>query len=157
MLMRDPVTRWTDRCPLPVLAVSLWLSCGALSTLVLPLAYGGVFPFFGRFLSGSIGTVAWILIALSSFYAAWSLFKLQLRGWWIVMVMIFLLSISNVLTYLHHDIIEMYRLMGYPEKQIAMIEQLGVFKGNLMAWSCLIFTVPFIAYLLFIRRYLRHA
>jgi len=155
--VRDPVTRWTDRCPLPVLAVSLWLSCGALSTLVLPLAYGGVFPFFGRFLSGSIGTVAWILIALSSFYAAWSLFKLQLRGWWIVMVMIFLLSISSVLTYLHHDIIEMYRLMDYPEKQIAMIEQLGVFKGNLMAWSCLIFTVPFIAYLLFIRRYLRHA
>jgi hypothetical protein len=154
---RDPVTRWTDRCPLPVLAVSLWLSFGALSSLAVPLAYGGVFPFFGRFLSGSIGTLVWALIALSWLYAAWLLFKLQLRGWWIVLVIVFLLSISSVLTYLRHDITEMYRLMGYPEKQIAMIEQLGVFKGNLMAWSCLIFAGPFIAYLLFIRRYFRHA
>jgi hypothetical protein len=154
---RDTVTRWTDRCPVPVLAVSLWLSFGALSILAVPFAYNGVFPFFGRFLFGSVGTLVWILIALSWFYAAWLLFKLQLRGWWIVIVLVSLLSISSVLTYLRHDVTEMYRLMGYPEKQIAMIEQLGVFKGNLMAWSCLIFAVPFTAYLLFIRRYFRHA
>ncbi len=154
---RDPVIRWTDRCPLPVLAVSLWLFFGALSTLTLPLAYGGVFPFFGRFLSGSSGTIVWVLIGLSWLYGAWLLFKLQLHGWWLAIIMLVLLSISSVLTYLHHDIIEMYQLMGYPEKQIAMIEQLGMFKGNLMAWTCLIFTVPFIAYLLFIRRYFRNA
>jgi len=152
---RDAVTRWTDRCPLPVLAVSIWFAVGALSILALPLCYGGVFPFFGTFLTGSIGTLVWVLVALAWFYAAWLLFKLQVRGWWIAIVMLVLLSISSVLTYLHHDIIEMYRLIGYPEKQIAMIEQLGLFKGNLMAWSCLIFTVPFIGYLLFIRRYFR--
>ena len=153
---RDPVTRWTDRCPLPVLGVSLWFAVGALSILALPLCYGGVFPFFGTFLTGSLGTLVWVLVALAWFYAAWLLFKLRVRGWWIAVAMLVLLSISSVLTYLHHDIIEMYRLIGYPEKQIAMIEQLGVFTRNLMAWSCLIFTVPFMAYLLFIRRYFRH-
>ncbi len=30
---RDSVVRWTDRCPLPVLAISLWLAFGALFRL----------------------------------------------------------------------------------------------------------------------------
>jgi hypothetical protein len=60
-----------------------------------------------------------------------------------------------VLTYSYHDIREMYQLMGYPEKQIAMIEQLGLFNRKMMMWWCLIWTVPFLAYLLFIRRYFR--
>jgi hypothetical protein len=155
--VRDPVTRWTDRCPLPVLAISLWLAFGSFWLLTLPFVFGGVFPFFGTILSGITGTIVYILLACLWIYIAWSLFKLQLRGWWLIVVLLCLFSVSSVLTYLHHDMIEMYRLMGYPEKQIAMIEQLGVFKGNLMAWNCLISTVPLIAYLLFVRRYFRHA
>jgi MFS family permease len=150
---RDPVRRWTDRCPLPVLAISLWLGVGALMMLVLPFALRSVLPFFGMFVSGTAGTILYILIAFIWAYAAWTTFKLQLRGWWLAIITFCVFNISSVITYFYHDIREMYRLVGYPEKQIAMIEQLGFFKGNVMAWSCLMFAVPFIAYLLFIRRY----
>lgn len=154
---RDPVTRWTDRCPLPVLALSLWSIFGSLAMLTLPFAYGGVFPFFGTFLSGNAGTLLYILLAAVWTYAAWSLFKLELRGWWLIVIAICLLTISNVLTYSHHDTREMYQLMGYPEKQIAIIEQLGLFRRKMMMWGCLIWTVPIFAYLLFIRRYFQRA
>ena len=39
---RDPATRWTDACPLPVLAVSVWLGFGTFSMLCMPWAYHGV-------------------------------------------------------------------------------------------------------------------
>jgi hypothetical protein len=154
---RDPVSRWTDRCPLPVLFVSVWSTVGSLVMLTLPFACGGIFPFFGTFLSGNAGTMAYILLAVVWIYAAWSVFKLELRGWWLIVIAICLFSISNVLTYSYHDIREMYQLMGYPEKQIAIIEQLGLFNRKTMIWWCLIWTVPFFAYLFFIRRYFRRA
>jgi hypothetical protein len=154
---RDPIMRWTDRCPLPVLAISLWLGVGSLMMLAVPFAWRSVLPFFGIFVFGVGGTILYILIALIWAYAAWATFKLQIRGWWLAVITFCLFTVSNVITYFYHDITEMYRLIGFPEQQIAMIEQLGVFKRNFMSWSCLILAVPFIAYLLFIRRYFQRA
>ena len=91
---------------------------------MLPVACGGFFPFFGTFLSGNAGTLVCIFMVIVWIYAAWSLFKLEPRGWWLIVIAICLLTISNVLTYSNHDIREMYQLIGYPEKQIAMIEEL---------------------------------
>lgn len=41
---QDPTPCWTDACPLPVLAMSLWLGLGALTMLTLPLSTNGVLP-----------------------------------------------------------------------------------------------------------------
>ena len=43
---RDPQVRWTDRCPMPVLAVSILLAFGLISMTPL-VAYGFLMPFFG--------------------------------------------------------------------------------------------------------------
>ena len=50
---RDPATRWTDACPLPVLGFCLWLLLGVPMLLIMPLAGHGVMPFFGIFLSAA--------------------------------------------------------------------------------------------------------
>ena len=152
---RDPHPRWTDRSPLPVIALSLWLAFGSLAMLALPFAYRGVFPFFGTFLSGIPGTTIYLVMAVIWAYAVWILFRLQLRGWWLAFVVICVWSTSSVLTCLHHDLDEMYQLMGIPQQQTAMVQQLGLFNRQLMAWSSFGFTVPFLGYLLFIRRYFR--
>ena len=47
---RDPVTRWTDACPLPVLGFCLWLAFSVPMMLIMPIAGHGVMPFFGIFL-----------------------------------------------------------------------------------------------------------
>jgi MFS family permease len=152
--VRDPVPRWTDHCPLPVLAVSIWAALGAVTMLLFPFLYGGVLPFFGVFLSGISGTAVGLVIAGLWGYSAWALYRLERTGWWIFLVGMCLLSLSAFVTYWRHDLSEMYRLMGYPEQQIAQLQQFNaVFKGQTLAWSTVIFIVPCVGYLLYVRRF----
>jgi hypothetical protein len=151
--VRDPVIRWTDRCPLPVLAVSLWAAFGAAAMLVFPFCYNGVIAFFGIFLSGKSGGAVCLVIALVWGYAARALYRLELAGWWILLLGTCLLAVSTFITYLRHDLSDVYRLMGYPETQIAQLQQLNVFQGPMLAWSTLGFIVPFVVYLLFTRKF----
>jgi len=151
--VRDPVVRWTDRCPLPVLAVSLWAAVGAAAMLAFPFFYKGILPFFGVFLSGITGSAVCVAIALLWAYAARALYRLQFAGWWIILVGTILFGVSGFVTYMRHDLMEVYRLMGYPETQIAQLQQLNVFRGPMLAWSTLAFTMPFVIYLLCVRKF----
>jgi MFS family permease len=153
--VRDPKPRWTDRCPLPVLGVSLWLWLGALMMLVIPFAFHGVFPLFGTILVGWAGTILYITLAVLWIYAAWALYRLDRKGWWVLFVAMIAISISTFLTYSRHDVTEIYRIAGYSEAQLDQLEKANVFAGAHMAWISLIFAVPFLVYLLYIRRYLR--
>jgi hypothetical protein len=154
---RDPVTRWTDRCPLPVLAVSLWLVFAAIMKFVLPVAYHGVFPFFGILLSGAAGGVACIALAAIWIYCAYAIYKLDSRGWWIIVAGLCLVSISNAITYSHHDINQVYQQMGFSAEQIALVQKFNFFGGHTMAWSSLIYTVPVLGYLFYIRKFFRRS
>jgi len=151
---RDPVARWTDACPLPVLGFCAWLALGGLMMLIMPLASLGVMPFFGIFLSGLPGTLFCLAVAGIWGYGAWSLYHLDQRGWWLILVTLCLVTASALLTYPRHDIIEMYRLMGYPEAQIEQLQKFGMFTGNHMMWVTGLSLVPFLGFLLFIKRYL---
>jgi hypothetical protein len=154
--VRDPVPRWTDRCPLPVLAISIWAAFGAVTMLFFPFLYGGVLPFFGIFLSGISGTVVCLVIAGLWGYSARALYRLEWDGWWIFLVGMCLLSLSAFVTYWRHDLSEMYRMMGYPKQQIAQLQQFNaVFTGQTLAWSTVIITVLFVGYLLYLRRFFR--
>jgi hypothetical protein len=154
---RDPVVRWTDRCPLPVLAVSLWAAVGAVAMLAFPFCYKGFVPFFGVFLSGITGSAVCVAIALLWGYAARAVYRLELAGWWIMVVGTILFGVSGFITYMRHDLMEVYRLMGYPEAQIAQLQQLNLFHGPMLAWSTLAFAMPLVIYLLFVRRYFIHS
>lgn len=61
---------------------------------------------------------------------------------------------SAILTFAHHDLLEMYRLMGYPEAQIEQIQKTGLLVGNRMAWMMAFSSLPFLGYLVFIKKYL---
>ncbi len=149
----DPTERWTDRCPLPVIAICLWMACGVPWMLFMAVAYRGVIPFFGAFLVGPAAKAIYFVLALLWGYAAWAMYKLRLSGWWIITITLALFSVSAFLTYSQHDVSELYRLMEYPADQIAQIERLGFLNGKGMAWLTLAGTVPMLAYMLFVRRY----
>lgn len=151
--VRDPVPRWTDRCPLPVLAVSLWAAFGAAVMLCCPFANRGVLPLFGIFLSGIWGTAAYVVIAALWGFSARALYRLEWSGWWILLVGTCLFSASAFVTYSRHDLSELYRMMGYPEQQVAQLEQFNVLKSGMLAWSTLIFTLPVVGYLLYLRKF----
>jgi hypothetical protein len=149
----DPVVRWTDRCPLPLLAVSLWLAFSVPTMLMMAVAFKGVLPMFGSFVFGPPGSALCILIALLLGYSAWAFYKLDLRGWWIIVVSIVLFSISAFITYSRHDLMELYSLMGYPEEQIAQLRKFNFLKGSTMAWASLCGMLPILGYLIYVRRY----
>jgi hypothetical protein len=152
---RDPVTRWTDACPLPVLGLCLWLLLSVLMILAMPFMGHGVFPFFGMFLSGLPGSLAYVAIAALWAYCAYLLYKLEVRGWWLTLVAMVVYLVSSWVTFARHDMTEFYQRMGYPQAQIDQIQKMGLITGNHMEWMMLIFMVPFVGYLLFVKQYLR--
>ena len=153
---RDPVLRWTDACPLPVLALCLWLAVSVPMMLLMPVMGHAVMPFFGMFLTGLPGALLCLAIAALWCYAAWLLYKLDVRGWWLILIAFVVFMVSAVLTYARHDIVEMYQLMGYPKTEIEQIQKTGLLTGNRMAWMMVFSMVPFLGYILFIKKYLRH-
>ncbi len=152
---RDPVTRWTDACPLPVLGFCLWLMFSVPMMLIMPIAGHGVMPFFGIFLTGMPGAMFCLAIAALWSYAAWSLYKLEQRGWWLILIALCVFMASALLTFARHDMLEMYRLMGYAEAQIEQMQKTGLLTGNRMGWMMSLCMLPFLGYLLFIRKFLR--
>jgi hypothetical protein len=151
---RDPATRWTDACPLPVLGLCLWLLFSVPMMLAMPLAGHCVMPFFGMFLTGLPGTLFCLAIAALWSYAAWLLYKLDVRGWWLILIAMGVFMVSALMTFAHHDMLEMYRLMGYPQAQIEQMQKTGLLVGNRMSWLMLFSVLPFLGYLLFVRKFL---
>ena len=154
---RDPVTRWTDACPLPVLAFCLWTWLAVPLMLAMPFTGHAVMPFFGVFISGLAGSVCCLIIATIWGTAGWWLYRLELRGWWLILVALVVFMMSGVLTYARHDIAELYQLQGYTQAQIDQIQKIGLMTGNRMSWMMVLITLPFAGYLLFIKRYLHKA
>jgi hypothetical protein len=153
---RDPVARWTDACPLPVLALSLMLAFGAVSMLIMVVPYHGMVPFFGRLVNGIPG--GGILIAMAALwgYCAWATYRLDPKGWWICVVGFGVWTISAVLTFARVDLIEMYRMMGYSGQQLAQMEQFsGAFGGSTLLLLMIMSAVLWFGYLLFVKRYFR--
>ena len=155
--LRDPAPRWTDACPLPVLGFCLWLAFSTLMMLLMLFMYHGVMPFFGIFLIGLPGALLYLALVAIWGYAAWRLYRLDVRGWWLILIATVVFTASALVTYSRHDIIEQYQLMGYPQAQIDQIQKAGFLTGNHMTWFMLFSMLPFVGYLLFIKGYLRKA
>ena len=152
---RDPVTRWTDACPLPVLGFCLWTWLAVPMMLVIALTGMAVMPCFGMFVSGLPGAFCCLVVAAGWGVAGWWLYRLDARGWWLILVAMVLFTVSALLTYAHHDISELYQLQGLPPAQIDQIQKMGLFACHRMSWFTALFTLPFLGYLLFIKKYLR--
>jgi hypothetical protein len=150
---RDPVVRWTDCCPLPLLAASLFLGFGALAFLLTAFSFHGAIPFFGIFLVGLPGELLYLVLAAFWIYAAWAMYRLDSRGWWAAFIGLCLFPISAAITYHQLGIMEFYKLAGYSGKELATIQQFSFLQGNNAAWLTLASAVPWLAYLLFVKRY----
>lgn len=154
---RDPVPRWTDRCPLPVLAMSLWTAFCVPTMVLMAVTPLSVLPFFGMFLSGWAGKIGLLMLAALGGYAAWLLYRVDVRGWWLVLIAACLFFISHVITYSRHSPIEVYRLMGYTEMQIAEVQRFDFVGNGTMTWGVLVWAVPMLAFLFWVRKYFRRA
>ncbi len=147
----DPTPRWTDACPLPVLAVACWLWLGSVMILSLPLVCGGVLPLFGAIVSGWPGTLLDGVLAVLWFWLGRLWYQLKPAGWWLFVAALVVLSLSNLMTFSHVDLMELYRKMGYPEAQLDLIRRQGWLSNRFLVWISVASLVPMLGYLLWVK------
>ncbi|MFZ0772647.1 MAG: hypothetical protein WCA49_21370 [Candidatus Sulfotelmatobacter sp.] len=150
---RDPVDRWTDRCPLPVLAVSLLFGTGAAYYLLLAVTTP-LMPFFGRYLTGLAGTAALLAVAGIDVFLAYALYRLRLAGWWLAVSALALRMISSTLTFRGAGLLQAYSKMGWSETQLQMMSANPVLRdSSVVLWWSVASMVLFLGYMLWIKRY----
>ena len=149
---RDPVERWTDRTPLPVLGASVVFFTGALYLLLTGITLP-MFPFFGRYLTGIAGSMCFVAMAAIDAYLAIAFFRLQTSGWWTAVFVVPLRLISVALTYATADMMQAYSKVGMSDAQLKMLNSNPMFRGHILLWWGLISMILFFAYILWLKRY----
>lgn len=154
---RNPVAGWTEACPLPILNISLWVGISALLLLVMPLSCRGVFPFFGTFVTGGVGTLIYLGFGINMGYSAFAMYKLRAHGWWLNFITFVVLMISHLLTYARQDLMKFYELAGYPEEQMEQLQKFSELSGNWVVWGVLLVALPFLGYLIYLKKHFRRS
>jgi hypothetical protein len=151
---RDLKTRWTDGCPMPVLALSIMLALSVVSmSWVVP--YGCVMPLFGVFISGAAGAVMILLMASVLAYLAWGTYRLQMAAWWGTLLLWIAGVLNSVVTFSRTGLMEMYEKMGISADQLEMMRKTGLVESmsHWGPWMGLAGGAGFLCYLLYVRRY----
>src|SRR5438270_2096941 len=151
---RDPVERWTDRTPLPVLGASVILFIGALYLFMMGVTTP-LFPFFGRYLTGPAGSAGFVLFAALDAYLAVGLFRLRSLAWWIAVCATPIRIFSVALTYAHADLMQAYSKMGFSDAQVQMIGSNPMLRGHVLLWWGLLSQMLFFGFLLWLKRYFK--
>ena len=149
---RDPVERWTDRAPLPVVGASVVLALGSAYMLVVAITTP-LFPFFGRYLTGTAGTAGFLVLAVLDLYLAYSLYRLQSSGWWLAMTTLTVRIISMVLTYARADLMRAYSRVGFSDAQLRIMNANPMIRGHVILWWSLFSMVILFGFLIWIKRY----
>ncbi|MGD0088767.1 MAG: hypothetical protein ABSE73_02500 [Planctomycetota bacterium] len=149
---RDPQERWTDKCPLPVLAVSL-MSGGWAASMLMMGCYGWAIPFFGAILSGSAGAGVVLAFMLLLGYVAWGMYRLNLKAWWCAVLMVIAWGVSLALTFSRVNLMEFYEKMNFPPEQLELVKSFAQTQTPGMVLFFVLWCVVALAYLLYTRRY----
>jgi hypothetical protein len=113
---RDPLPRWTDRCPTPVLGLCLFLLYLAVALL------------FAAAVSGSqLQRVACLGLAAFLPVLAWAAFRLRPWAWWSILGVWLLGAVSTRTFFLKPFAAgPLYQQMGLLPDQIADLEKIGL-------------------------------
>ncbi len=148
----SPTPCWTDTCPLPVLALALWLGAGTPCLLLVGLFGSAPMPLFGLILSGWTARLLCLALAALWGWLAWNLYRLSLQAWWITGLVFLLYMVSSVLTFSLHSLGNLYDTAHVSGKEAQAILDSPLMHIYLLA-SPVFFTLLLFGYLLFIRKY----
>jgi hypothetical protein len=151
---RDPVERWTDRVPLPVLGASVVFVAQALYMLSAGLTTP-LFPFFGHYLSRGPAIVGFLAFAGLDTYLALAFLRVNPIAWWIAVVAAPVRLVSMAVTFSRADLMQAYAKLGWSDAQIRVLSSSPLFRSHMVLWWSLISSVLFFGYILWIRRYFR--
>lgn len=149
---RDPKPRWTDRAPVPVLAVSIILAFTAI-VLVATLAHPAV-PLPGTILTGASAMV--VILGIAGLFAFLSVqfFRLKRSAWWTLVLLQVAAAIVWTLTLRTFDVNAWYQATGVPvtpQVQVMHLERL--FHSAAFQAVTIAVWIAYLALLVWMRRY----
>jgi hypothetical protein len=147
---RDPVERWTDLCPLPVLAFSMVMGLAGVALIGLMARFRG-FPVFGIFVAGGWGVLLSLLMGAVMLYLAWGFYRLRIRAWWVALALQVLWALSSFATFWRTDVADLYARMGADPRTAAVSAQL--LGTPALRWMIALSVVCWMVWLLCLRRY----
>ncbi|MGA1979905.1 MAG: hypothetical protein ABSG99_04995 [Sedimentisphaerales bacterium] len=149
---RDSQVRWTDKCPLPVLAASLLFGVWAVSMLFCG-GHGWAVPFFGFIATGIKGAAIALVGMLLYGYVARGLYKLSTKAWWCAFLLTILWGLSTAITFSRVPLLDFYQKMNFPQQQLDIIKQCGMPNTSITALFFGLWVVGFLVYLLYTKKY----
>jgi len=152
---RDPVERWTDRRPLPVLAFALLAAVGCVYYLL--TSFSAPAPFFGRYLTGLPAAAFFLVLAIIDAYVAYSFFRMNVAGWWIAVIAMGVRILSALFTVRSANLLQAYSRMGWSQRQIDKMRGNPMFRGGFLMWWTMAFLLLYFGFLLWLKRYFRPA
>lgn len=153
---RDPVERWTDRLPLPILGMVLLAGFGAVYSSLLAISTP-MFPLFGKYLTGIRGAAFLLLFAAVDVYVAVSFFRMKVAGWWVATVAVVFRMVSAILTYARGNVNDLYNHMGWSAEQTQAMQMNPVLRSGAFLWVGPLIMVVYVGYVIWLKRYFRAA
>jgi len=150
----DGKVRWTDKCPLPVLAMSLASGFWALCMPNMGL-YGWAFPFFGVILNGTAGACLALVFMLLLVYVAVGSYWLDIKAWWCALLIVITWGVSAVVIFSRIGLMELYQKMDYSEQQLEAVKGFAESMGSCMVWMSGLWGVIILLYLLYTRKFFK--
>lgn len=147
---RDPTPCWTDRVPLPLLAMGFICSLGALS-IVFGATTNYVVFLFGRVVSGGAGLFVAALISIAFAYVGWGAFTRKTHAWWGAYALVLLISASMMLTFSELEMAELYASMGYSAGQVERFASTGAVDPAMLTFMSCVWGVMACVYLVWTR------
>jgi hypothetical protein len=153
-IRRDPRIPWTDRCPMPVLALSLVLAV-SIHAMLLSASLGFEVPLFGTFVSGFAGAIVVALIAIILACLAWGTYRLEMTAWWGALLFGIAAAASTAVTFAWADPAEMYKQQGFSVERLETFRKMGLLEATAKweQWKALAEGAAWVVYLLAVRRY----
>lgn len=146
----DPVPRWTERAPLPLLGLSLWLAFSAFC--MGGMSFYAVLPLPDRIVTGVPAIAAYGVQAVLLFYLAWGLFMRSHAAWWIGLLYGLATAIYGAVVFPRVDVQKVVRAMGVAETP--GMPDLGPIYHNPWFYGFLgVMWIGYVGYFLFVRRY----
>jgi hypothetical protein len=153
---RDTRPRWTDRCPLPVLAFSLLAGCAAVSIVVMSGYTEIAFGFFSAGIrTGTIlGDLLYVLVIIAMFgYIAWGAYRLDRRAWWCAVGLFIAMSILAMIPGLRMNPMEMYQKMNMPAQQLEMTKAIAATQPYLQV----VYGIVWLGFLFYLKQFFKPA
>lgn len=149
---RDPIERWTDRTPLPVLGACVAFFAGSLYTILLAVT-SPMLPLFGHYLTGFPAAGGLVLLAALDLYLAIALFRLRISAWWIAVIAAPLRMSATAFSYSRASLMQAYAKMGWSDAQLQMLNSNPIFHSHIFLAMGVVMMLAFFGYLLWIKRY----